>query len=119
MKGTAMLTNYKLFDKIAYLIAGVDLGFLSRGGGGAQVKLRKKNSPKKLFLGTFWKILTKKSAPPPKKKISICWRQRRLQKNFRVGRPKLDFLKVPKGGPFGSAGGQIPEEETSAPRPLP
>ena len=33
-----------------------------------------------------------------------------LKKNFTVGRPKMDFLKTSKGGPFGSAGGRIPEE---------
>ena len=49
MKGTAMLTNYKLFDKIAYLIAGVDLGFLSRGGGGAGETLKKKTVQKSYF----------------------------------------------------------------------
>ena len=62
---------------------------------------------KKAFLGTFWKILAEKlrffGARSPLK-ISIYWRQRRLQKNFKVGRPKLDFLKVPKGDPLGRQG---------------
>ena len=70
-----------------------------------------KNRSKKAFLGTFWKILTEKlrffGARSPLK-ISIYWRQRRLQKIFRVDRPKMDFLKVSKGGPFGSAGDRIP-----------
>ena len=36
-------------------------------------------------------------------KFSIHWRQRRLQKNFRVGRPKMNFLKSTKGVFFFSA----------------
>ena len=31
----------------------------------------------------------------------------------------MDFLKSTKGGPFGSAGGRIPERGTSAPPPPP
>ena len=31
----------------------------------------------------------------------------------------MDFLKSTKGGPFRSAGGRIPEEKASAPRPSP
>ena len=46
-------------------------------------------------------------------------RRRRLEKSFKVDRPKLDFLKVPQGGPFGSAGGRIPEEGMSALLPAP
>ena len=39
-----------------------------------------KNSPNKAFLGTFWKVLTKKSrffGARSLLKISIYWRQRR------------------------------------------
>ena len=78
-----------------------------------------KNRPKNAFLGTFWKILTEKlrffGARSPLK-ISVYWRQRRLLKNFRVGRPKMDFLKSIKGG---SAGGRIPEEREGRPSPPP
>ena len=28
---------------------------------------------------------------------SICWRRRRIKKKFKVGRPKIDFLKSTKG----------------------
>ena len=35
-----------------------------------------------------------------------------------VGRPRMDFLKSTKGGPFGSAGGRIPENGGVAPPPL-
>ena len=68
-----------------------------------------KNRSKKSLLGIFWKIWTKKLhflARAPPLKVSIYWR---LKKNFRAGRPKLDFLKSTKGGPFWSAGGRIPE----------
>ena len=85
-----------------YVQPGADLGFSRNGGGGIFKNISKilKNGPKKAFLGTFWKFLTKKSrffgARSPLK-ISIL-------------APKLDFLKVPKKGPFGSAGGRIPEK---------
>ena len=72
--------------------------------------------PKKAFLGTFLKFLTKKSRffgalppPPPPLKISIYWRQRRLKKNLGVRQPNMDIKKYFKGGPFGWAGGRIPE----------
>ena len=38
---------------------------------------------------------------------SIYWRRRRLKKNFRVGRPKMDF--------FGTTGGRILEERNVRP----
>ena len=84
----------------------------------------KKKQSKKAFLGTFWKILTKKnyvfSARAPPLKISKYWRRKPFRKFFRVvGRPKVDLLKkYQRGDPFGSAGCRIPEERASAPRPL-
>ena len=45
------------------------------------------------------------------KAIAFFWRALCLYKKFRVGWPKIDFLKNTKGGPFGSAGGRIPEEK--------
>ena len=84
-----------------------------------QAKFKKKTVQTGI-LGTFWKILTKKlrffgarSKPkyPPPLKISIYWRR-----NYYSS--KLDFLKSTKGGPFGSAGGPIPEGKSSA-VPLP
>ena len=49
-----------------------------------QAKFKKKKQARKAFLGTFWKMLTKKNrvfsvrSPPPPKKNSIYCRQRRL-----------------------------------------
>ena len=61
-----------------------------------------KNQSKEAFFGTFWKTMTKISfffsARALPLKIIIYWRQRRLQKVFSVGRPKMDFLKSNKGG---------------------
>ena len=49
MQGAAMLTNYKLFDKIAYFNAGADLKFLSRGRGGRRSNFEKKTVQKRFF----------------------------------------------------------------------
>ena len=107
----------------------------SRGGGGGFSKsfpkfwrpflqnfLRRRqifetNSQKSRFWALFEKLWQKNRvffwrAFPLK--VSIYWRPRRLKKNFRVGRPKLDFWKSIKGGtlwvgrgsnPWGGGGG--------------
>ena len=44
-----------------------------------------------------------------------------IAKNFKVSQPIIDTSKQYKGGPFGSAGGQIPEggQQTNPPPPNP
>ena len=84
-----------------------------------QANFWKKASQKKPFLGTFQKILTKKSRfllvrAPPSKLVNIG-----LQKNFRVGRQKMDFLKSIKGGTLLVGRGSNPwEGRAFAPPPL-
>ena len=100
-------------------------GFFSRGGGRtlffrstkliSSPKAVKRRNFEKQFLGTFWKIFVfflRFFCARRKKmrkiafffcralslKVSIYWRPRRLKKSFRVGRPKMDFLKSTKGG---------------------
>ena len=114
------------------VVVGVD--FLEGGGGGNQIdflsspkalrrpcfgrnfcaagKILKKKTGQKAILGTFWKMFTKKSrfcGARALLKISIYWRQKRLKKNFRVRHQKCISKNSTKGGPFGSAGGRIPE----------
>ena len=83
-----------------------------------QAKLKKKQ-PKK---GVFWKIRTKKSrffgARSPLK-VSIYWRQRRLQKVFRVRHQKWILENSTKGRPFESAEVRIPEEKANPPAKSP
>ena len=69
------------------------------------------------FLGTFWKILTKNRAffgvrSPLKLRY---WRPRCLKKNFRVRHQKWISENSTKGGPFGSAGGQVPDSPIPPP----
>ena len=75
----------------------------------AASKILKKQS-KKAFLGTFWKILTKKIAFFRRALPSQNWyilAPKAPLKNLRVGRKKMDFLKSTKGGriPEGEGGG--------------
>ena len=80
-------------------------------------KFLKKKQSKKAFLGTFWKILTKKlrffGARSPSKLVNIGAKGA-FRKMLMVGRPKVDFLKSTKGGtlwvgrvsnPWGRGGG--------------
>ena len=80
-----------------------------------------KKKVKKPFLGTFWKILTKKNrvffgARSPSKLVYIGAKGAFRKILGSVGQQWISE-KVSKGGPFGSAGGRIPEGEASAPLP--
>ena len=115
-----------------------DLGFSQRGGGAdfqilffRSTKLILRALPKhcfvpicfvrrrqKAFLGTFWKISTKKSrffrrALPLKARI--YWRHRRLKKIFRVRRQNWISQNSTKGCPFGRQGVESLREGASAP----
>ena len=63
---------------------------------------------KKAFLGTFWKMLTKKScffpafAPPVR--ISLYWRRWRLLDNFSVRHQKWITQNSPMGDPLARQG---------------
>ena len=90
-------------------------------------KFLKKQS-KKPFLGTFWKILC---APPQSwyicalsparspSKLVYIGAKGAFRKILRSVGQKWISEKVSKGGPFRSAGGRIPEDGSSAPRPPP
>ena len=85
-------------------------------------KFLKTKQIKKAVFGHFLESFDKKSCyflARASLKILIYWRQRRLQKQFRVGQPKMDFPKSTKVGPFGSAGGRIPEKCPFSPPPPP
>ena len=76
--------------------------------------LKKKKTGQRRLFRHFWKILTKKNAfflgAPPK--ISIDWRQRHLQKIFKVSQPKMDISKIVQRGALCAAGGRIPKSAT-------
>ena len=87
-----------------------------------QANFSKKQS-KTPFLGTFWKILTKKNrvffgARSPSKLVGIGAKGAFRKILGSVGQ-KWISEKVSKGGPFGSAGGRIPERGGVRPPPRP
>ena len=60
---------------------------------------------------SFWRALSLK--------VSIYWSQRRLEKNSRVGRPKMDFWKSTEGTkvPLGRQGVRPPPPPLNPPLP--
>ena len=79
-----------------------------------------KKQSKKVVLGTFLKILTKKlrfSARAPPSIIEYIGAKGAFRKILGSVGQKWIFLKVPKGEPFGSAGGRIPKGGRPPPPP--
>ena len=77
-----------------------------------------KNRPKKAFLGTFLKILTKKSRCSPPSKLEYIGAEDAFN-NFRIRHKNWTFQNSTKEGLFGSAGGRIPEGRIPPPKSAP
>ena len=82
--------------------------------------LAKTSAPQAKFLGTFWKILTKKSrflGARSTSKLVYIGGEGAFRKSL-GSITKNGYLKiVQRGRPFGSAGGRIPEGEGGRPHP--